>query len=100
MDKPQLYAQEQREELKTAFAQPKKSPGRTRKGFQMWLLPATKPVEPHKNWRDTDAEKWERLLTVHSSAPGASRGPFGDNKPSSYEEQCLMMTKDWEQLQN
>ena len=33
MDKPQLYVQEQREALKTAFAQPKKSLGRALKGF-------------------------------------------------------------------
>ena len=33
MDKPQLYVQEQKEALKTAFAQPKKSLGRVFKDF-------------------------------------------------------------------
>ena len=37
---------------------------------------------------------------MRSSAPGATRGPPGDNKLSSYELQRLIMTEDWDQGQN
>lgn len=94
---PQLYVQEQSEELKTAFL-PKKSPGKDTEGFRRcgYFLQLNL-LSPTKKRRDAGAETWVRSLTMRSSAPGATRGPPGDNKLSSYELQRLIMTEDWDQ---